>query len=127
MRRTLPLCLLVLLGFAAAARAQTEAGGRNSWGPYTVTGNGSYPNAEGIVTDQWDSACTMAVDVTGTISVQLESKAVGGTWIAQGSACSSDCEVALTGPRDRLRITASRCTGCSGTTAGLTCRRDGER
>ena len=90
-----------------------------------VTGDGSFPSSEGVVVATWDEMCTATVDVAGTISVQVQSLSTGGAWTNYGTACTADCEVAVTGPRDRLRFTAASCSNCSATTVGLTCRRSG--
>lgn len=99
--------------------------GTVNFGSYAIADNISSPSTEGIEVKGWDDYCTVAIDVAGTISVQVESVVTGGTWVAQGTACAADCERAVNGAHDRLRVTASSCSTCTGTTWGLRCRRSG--
>lgn len=104
-----------------------NAATRNTWGPYAVGAISYVPSVEGIIVAGWDSSFTAAIHIVGTATVSVESLSTGGAWVAKGSACTADCEVFFEGPRDRVRFNVSACTNCTGTSAGLSARRHGER
>ena len=73
---------------------------------------------------RWDEMATAGVDVTGTVTIAIQGRSVGGAWTTL-AYISADGEVPITGPHDRIRFVASRCSECETTTVGLIARRSG--